>query len=90
MSSYLRGVGSAASWVEIQLVVPGAAGWPVAYVMAELCGCVYVMAADVVEAGVPGDLPRRHVQIQAPVVSVPQFFISDAFSFHGTARTLPK
>ena len=54
----------------IQLVVPGAAGWPVAYVMAELCGCVYVMAADVVEAGAPCDLPRRRVQIQAPVVSI--------------------
>ena len=47
---------------QIQLVVPGAAGWPVAYVMAGLCGCVYVMAVDVVEAGVPRDLPRRHVQ----------------------------
>ena len=83
MSSYLRGVGSAASWVEIQLVVPGAAGWPVAYVMAELCGCVYVMAADVVEAGVPCDLPRRHVQIQAPVVSVPQFSNIDGFLVSG-------
>ena len=32
--------------------------------LAELCGCVYVMAADVVEAGVRCDLrlPRRHVQ----------------------------
>ena len=30
------------------------------------------MDADVVEAGGPRVLPRRHVQTQAPVVSVPQ------------------